>query len=821
MGRDGLKKIRFIVFPLVILMVLWSLLGPGAGSGFIGGSVAGFDSKAYDAEAVMAHIEELASPKYAGRQPGYEGNELALAYIESKLKEYGVQPLQDKGYRQPFASISPMIEVGGGFTFKDKDGKSRGFKSYKDYKISTNFRSGSVDYTGDVLVFDSGFGNMPMELVKDKVIILKVDGLNPNTYEYLMESGATAILYYDTSNPIAGDMWVTTKSSSIGLRDGLDLPLVSISSRMYHEIRGEAGHFAARMQDEIYSDPSLSGILIGVIPDVSFKETIRFTPIETANIFGVIPGKDPNAYLILSGHLDHCGSADNGRFYPGALDNASGTAAVLEMARWCASQGVKPEKTIIFAFFNAEENGLLGSEYYVEHPLVPLDQTEVINMDMVGGKNAAEISVISDLKDPLQSTFVSRLVQYGKSVGVKVNGSSGGGSDHVPFIYEGSPSLMLNSGMDKYHTFEDTIENIDVSNVDQILRFMGEILKREYYGDRGWDFLNAFERTMLSLVLGMILLAYLVEIWHGHFKRLRVLGMTSEGVHFSKGMALVRKALMFCGTLAGVFLLVFISQLPRDLDFQMADGRLLTNFSLYLTSKDSILYLRELTGLFIGGFKEQGLILQAMSTSVPLSLKLLAGALSIGVLAGTVKGLSDAYLDRSTKGFTSLLLLSVPEVLWIFCANILLITVANSSLAAFDVDGVLKSAILPLMTLAIMPTVYLGKVAYVAATHELGEPYVLALKARGVDRGRIFKKHLMRPVLQKVLASAAGLVAVLISNLIIVEVMFDYKGLANTILIADRQGDKTLFITLVICLCLLYVILSGILKAMARTLRIR
>jgi len=119
----------------------------------------------------------------------------------------------------------------------------------------------------------------------------------------------------------------------------------------------------------------------------------------------------------------------------------------------------------------------------------------------------------------------------------------------------------------------------------------------------------------------------------------------------------------------------------------------------------------------------------------------------------------------------------------------------------------LRGWLLPLAALTVMPAVYISRIAFVGFRHELNRPYITALKAKGASRARIFFNHLLQPVWERSLSAMQGLIAILISNLIIVEYLFDYKGLANYILQADKAQDNHTFVSLILGLTVLYVLM--------------
>jgi Zn-dependent M28 family amino/carboxypeptidase len=196
------------------------------------------------------------------------------------------------------------------------------------------------------------------------------------------------------------------------------------------------------------------------------------------NVLGVIPGTDPeigDEVVIVSAHYDHEGVGPTGEVYPGADDDASGTAAVMEIAKVMASGNFAPKRTVLFAAWGSEEAGLVGSYYYVEDdPKYPLEDTVVVlQMDMVGvgdrtGLNVFGGTVFTDLFSQIEANAGEVLVEA-------MPYAPGGGSDHVPFIEGGVPAVMFQTmgPHEYYHTPDDTIDTIDRYELEHTGRVVG------------------------------------------------------------------------------------------------------------------------------------------------------------------------------------------------------------------------------------------------------------------------------------------------------------------------------------------------------------
>lgn len=209
---------------------------------------------------------------------------------------------------------------------------------------------------------------------------------------------------------------------------------------------------------------------------------------NTCNVIGYLEGNDPilkKEYIILGAHYDHLGlggssskSNKKNTIYYGADDNASGTAALLEIAEKIASNKQKLKRSIIFIAFGAEEQGLLGSQYFVEHPLVPLSQIKLmINMDMVGRLNKENHVYMGGA-----GTFpngVDFMQNLGESLGLTpfVHAGSVGGSDHVSFYAKDLSVLGIHTGAHpQYHTPEDTADLINIPGEKKVCEYIYKAL---------------------------------------------------------------------------------------------------------------------------------------------------------------------------------------------------------------------------------------------------------------------------------------------------------------------------------------------------------
>jgi Zn-dependent M28 family amino/carboxypeptidase len=193
----------------------------------------------------------------------------------------------------------------------------------------------------------------------------------------------------------------------------------------------------------------------------------------TMNIVGLLEGGDGSRgkeYLVIGAHLDHVGSQGNVIYAPGANDNASGSAAVLQMARAFISSGAKPKRPIIFVLFASEEIGLAGASHFVDHPPIPLENiTAMLNLDCIGFGDSIQVG--NGKSSPRLWDIARRLDSASTKMMVERTWN-GGGADAGPFHGKGIPALYFVStnSYKHLHYITDTPETLNPPLFEAITR---------------------------------------------------------------------------------------------------------------------------------------------------------------------------------------------------------------------------------------------------------------------------------------------------------------------------------------------------------------
>lgn len=796
--KKAIYRLKHILIPGVLILVMLVVLVPSL--------TENTDFSMYDNAMVLAHVEYLAGPELKGRLTGSPGNEKAMDYIREAFAAYGLKPINANGnYDQPFSATVPDYSAGGILKVRFEDGTEKQYQMYRDYRMYAYGIAGSADYEGDFAFVDSYLTKVAVDKIKGKVVILKHYEVDEERQQYLIDNGAAGILIHMVKRDATFEPNPETmKGLGSGEKIGQTIPMGAISESVYDELKVQA-----KYREFEISGTKNPGSVAGTIPGCTWKQQVVFNTVNTANIIGVIEGKTDEV-VVIAAHLDHVGEGVNGEYFPGALDNASGTAMLLELARVCSLQPSKPEKTLVFAAFNAEEVGLVGASYYVKHPLYPIEKTQIFNIDMIGGyaAPAIQISGISEADRILSS----RYAQFAVALDQEVHLIQTGVTDAMPFSEANAPGVWFSQGGEGfYHKMSDVPAQVSPEVMAQNAALFTSIIKRDFYRSWSLDFLTVQERLIIAIYLFGLLCVFVVEALRKTAGLKPALAHGVEVVVYSPLYIIFKRCYGFLTSVVILLILLGVmTQLPTDFNSLQLEGQRVDNFSPYFTMQKTALYYRQLFTEGFGKTFRGNDAVKVIGGSFVKSGKLLLFSLFIAVPLGILKGYVDSFggkLTREASVFSSLFLLSIPDMLWVLLAFFLTVQIGKQGLGAEWLSGEnLRGWVMPLLTLTILPTLYISRIALVAAEEELSKPYILALRAKGFSKGRIFLRHLTKPLLIKVFDSLAGLTTIMISNLILIEYLFDYKGIVNNILVYAFNEDKNTFIGLVLGLGFMFVI---------------
>ena len=430
---------------------------------------------------VYDYCRTMAMPRYAGRLTGHEGYTEAAKWAASLFKDWGLLPInEEEGYLQAYLSPHTIVQEAEMTLILPQDDKIQKLDPEKDFLPLLFSDSGDNEAE---MVF-AGWGISAPELGYDDYAGLDVQGKfvlcfrgTPDRSEQgfqehdhhrfrmnrAKEKGALG-LFYIYPAPLAnpnGD-WIEEFTPAI------------ISEDVADKILKEKGQNSRDLKKELLaakkpsSFPLKSRMRLRVL-SAHFPDSLGY------NVVGYVEGSDPDLKkecLVVGGHFDHCGD-HMGMIFPGANDNASGSAVVMEMAQAFATLDTRPKRSVVFVLFGGEEMGLQGSTYFADHVPSQFDRVDgMFNFDMVGEGDGARCAVAGkpeELKKALQDADASLNILKGVSVVRSVGVRS---SDYAPFFQKGAPcvSFVSNGPHLHYHLPGDTIYRINPDIMADIAR---------------------------------------------------------------------------------------------------------------------------------------------------------------------------------------------------------------------------------------------------------------------------------------------------------------------------------------------------------------
>ena len=444
---------------------------------------------AIDAGDFAEHVKQLASDEFGGRGPGTPGEEKTVEYIKAQFARIGLQPGNGSDWFQTVPMVETTADEASASMVATVGGAAQTLKFGTDMVIGTRTGKPQVDIKDSQLVF-IGYGvDAPEQKwndyagvdVKGKTVVMLVndpgfhagdtklfDGKRMTYYgrwtykfeEAARKGAAAALIIHDTEGASYG--WDVVKNSWSGPQYDLpakDDPAPRVPAQGW--ITGEAATalFKAAGQDLGKLRAAANKRGFKPVPlDATLSLGFKSTSVEKSsrNVVGLLPGSEtPDEAIVYMAHWDHLGTHEGetgDKIYNGAVDNATGVAAIIEIAEAFRKAKVPPKRSILFLAVTLEESGLLGSKYYVAHPVIPLDKTvAVFNLDALSpvGK-ARDITVVGKGSSQLEDLLKPLLdAQKRKPVG-ESNTAAGYyfRSDHFNFAKAGVPALYIDSGTD-------------------------------------------------------------------------------------------------------------------------------------------------------------------------------------------------------------------------------------------------------------------------------------------------------------------------------------------------------------------------------------
>jgi len=446
-------------------------------------------------QAIRAHIKFLSSDLLEGRGTGARGGEIAANYIAAQMEALGLKGAGANGsFFQPVSLVGVKADQNTKLIISGRNGKET-FKFADDYVAFTGAQTDEVDVDADMVFVGYGI-NAPEQRWNDykgepsdyrgKILVMFVNDPpatndEPNlfggkaltyygrwTYKYeeAARRGAAGVILLHTDQS-AGYPWSVVRTSNGAWR--FDIARTS-NETPYLKIRSWITDDAARRMMGLagldLSDLRTRAASRDFVPiDLSLKGKINLKSevkrVQAPNVAGILPGRDPklrDEYVVYSAHWDHLGvgapDKTGDTIYNGAVDNASGVASVLAIAEALRKlpPAQRPRRSSLFLFSTAEEQGLLGADWYSKHPLVPVEKTAAnVNLDSMNVLGPTHDFIpLGAERSSLKAVVEAVARERGMRVSPDARPEQGSfyRSDHFPFAKVGVPSISLKEGND-------------------------------------------------------------------------------------------------------------------------------------------------------------------------------------------------------------------------------------------------------------------------------------------------------------------------------------------------------------------------------------
>jgi aminopeptidase YwaD len=448
------------------------------------------------------HVYFLAGDKLKGRYPGTAEDSLLFSYISGVFKSSGLDLYNQSGIQKfDFVSNSKQgpgnsITVDGKITASPAEFMPFCFSTNGSLSAGIVFAGYGYEFKNDTVSRNDYKG---IDIKGKWVMVLRgnpVSNEKKNAFTTFEKDRSKAMLAKDKG--AAGIIFVSglkyDQNDELNAMSGnlseVGIPCFQIKRTLADEMLAKTGTSIKDLEERTFQKPDINSFALktelNATTDVEVEKTV------TGNVIAVLKGSNPakaDEYIVIGAHHDHLGMGGQGSssrmpdtvaIHYGADDNASGVAAVLELAGKLSS--LKPERSIVFVTFGAEEKGILGSNYFTSHPPVPLDKIELmLNLDMVGRLRDSLLQVGGAGTSPGFKTYIQSSEKNSPFI-FSISDPGYGPSDHAAFYSKDKPVLFFTTGAHQdYHTPFDRADSINYAGLAEITEYVAEVAM--YYAD--------------------------------------------------------------------------------------------------------------------------------------------------------------------------------------------------------------------------------------------------------------------------------------------------------------------------------------------------
>lgn len=720
-------------------------------------------NNAFEVNNVAKNTEELSK---------LETNEDKVKYIENYFEKLGTSPGGEEGtYLQNFNTMIPVYNSTPSLYIKNNDSVVRSFVYGEDFRESLLGFGGNGDVSGKIYLLEDNMSSLSKDILKN-YIILSSRALTDEDIDYAVNNGCKAIMMIDPD---------------VSKKESVDTRLKQAKSTIIY-----------RVSQRLFSE--LSSNYINNL-DAHLKVDVSFKMESSPNILSKIQGKSKGAgYSIISAHIS---------------DDNSGIALLMEYARVLKMQDNTPEKTIVFAVWNSFDEGMKGSNYYVENPIYPLKETEVFVLDDVASLNSRVMNISTYGK--AGQFIMNKLSDYAMHRGIRPNVTNDIlYNDSKTFLLKDTPAILINgdrSGgqVSSYEFFQQG----DFADAGQVLL---NYIQRDIYKDWSQGMIQSKEKSYIIAFVIVFLIMYLFKSVYKTKPSIKLLGISAENIYYSSIFNIIDK-IVNGAALVGViiFITAFIVYIPSSFDLVKYNGSYISNHSIYFSFESTIEYIRNFFDKGLGKTDSGFSVAFIISFSIIKSIGLILSSVILAFIVGTSIGIISSFKNKKRGNISfigPIAMLSLPDVLIAISVQLLFIILRQNNILHSGSSEITKF-LLPFISLAIIPTAYISRIAQIAVKEEITKDYIMAARAKGLSTFNILKDHLLISVAIKVVETLPSVLNIIVSNVIIVEYVFSYPGIVYQLFSYFKDYDIRTCVGLIIGIGVVYFILTAIFKGLS------
>ncbi len=510
------------------------------------------NAQSFSEKNFLQHIKYLSSDKLQGRYPGTEGNRLAAEYIRDHFANAGLELIYDNGF-QSFDVVTGVKLIGENYLITENFNATVE-NDFIPLSFSANATaSGHVVFVGYSIVMPDKWDDYAGIDVKGKWVLSLTGDPEPDNpkSDFIAHSsdrqkalnardrGAIGLLLVKGAGHDKEDKLMPAYYDKNASDAGI--PVINITRKLADHLISGRGFTIEDIEKELQA--SLQPFSFETFTDIKAKVSLEYVKVSTQNVVAVLHGNsnEPSEeYIVIGAHHDHLGMDGTGSgsrmpdslgVHHGADDNASGVAALLELASKMASKQSRNNRSILFVSFGAEEMGLVGSKYFVSNLPVPATQIKtMINLDMIGRLKEDSVLTIGGTGTAKEMDEILSLFENDLPFKISRQPDGYGPSDHAAFYAFSIPVLFFTTGAhEDYHTPLDTWDKINIAGLEAISDFAYDLCN--YLADRTENitFTESGTMTRTGMGRGYKITLGIIPDYASTNQGLRVDGVRQEG----------------------------------------------------------------------------------------------------------------------------------------------------------------------------------------------------------------------------------------------------------------------------------------------------